>query len=172
MHQFIAVNVGTGDAFFLERGKFSALVDGGKKSGFPKRFTKATGKTSVSVIVCTHNDEDHANGILEFLQNPKYHANECWLPASWMEVIHRLCTASYEDWSDFFGAEESLSTLDQIISEDATEITDTAITDQLNDLEDSSQTSLRALPLPFLWTLSQRHCDSLRSNALQFLTCT
>ena len=88
--RFVAINVGTGDAFFLERGGFASLIDGGLAQGFPRLFSCATGRHDVDVLVCTHNDADHANGVLEFL-NAGFCARECWLPASWLEALKRLC---------------------------------------------------------------------------------
>lgn len=41
------------------------------------------------MIVCTHNDKDHANGVLEFL-DAGCSAGECWLPATWIGVLRRL----------------------------------------------------------------------------------
>lgn len=87
--RFIAINVGTGDAFYLERGDFSVLVDGGLDTGFPKRFREATNRSSVDVLVCTHNDSDHTNGIIEFI-DAGFGAKEVWLPATWLEALEDL----------------------------------------------------------------------------------
>ncbi|MBS7616204.1 hypothetical protein KEJ45_03275 [Candidatus Bathyarchaeota archaeon] len=35
-------------------------------------------------MVCTHNDSDHASGVLGFLKGGLI-AKEVWLPASWMD---------------------------------------------------------------------------------------
>lgn len=87
--RLVAINVGAGDAFFLERGGFTALVDGGLAKGFPNVFRRAAGTDSVDVLVCTHNDADHANGVLAFL-NSGYKAKECWLPGTWIEPLKYL----------------------------------------------------------------------------------
>ena len=68
MPRFVAIPVGQGDAFYLDRGEWSVLVDGGRsKNTFGATFQTTTGATAVDVVVCTHNDADHANGILGFL---------------------------------------------------------------------------------------------------------
>lgn len=87
--RFVAINVGTGDAFFLERADCTSLVDGGLAKGFPGLLTHTTGRQDIDVLVCTHNDADHANGVLEFL-NAGYGVKECWLPATWLEALQRL----------------------------------------------------------------------------------
>jgi beta-lactamase superfamily II metal-dependent hydrolase len=70
MTKFIAIPVGQGDAFYLDKGRWSVLVDGGSgRKNFAKKFSLSTGVTAVDVAVCTHNDADHANGIIGFLQS-------------------------------------------------------------------------------------------------------
>lgn len=81
--KFIAIAVGMGDAFFLQRGDQTALIDGGfAADGFPDKFYRATNRNIVDVLVCTHNDADHANGLIGFLQSG-LKCNEVWLPGTW-----------------------------------------------------------------------------------------
>ncbi len=93
--RFIAINVGTGDAFYARRGDFSALVDGGLAKGFDQVFATTTGCRGVDVLVCTHNDSDHTTGILSFL-NSGLSAKECWLPAFWLEALAILLEDDHE----------------------------------------------------------------------------
>ncbi|WKC46938.1 hypothetical protein [Pseudomonas veronii] len=87
MAEFIAIPVGQGDAFYLERDGHTILVDGGKnKSAFPGVFCRVTGKDSINTLVCTHNDSDHANGIIGYL-NSAMRCDELWLPGRWLEVL-------------------------------------------------------------------------------------
>src|SRR5215470_15953666 len=87
MPRFIAVPVAQGDAFYLERDEWSVLVDGGRsRSGFPAMFQTATKADGVSVAVCTHNDADHANGILGFLK-AGLRCEEVWLPGRWLAAL-------------------------------------------------------------------------------------
>jgi hypothetical protein len=87
MSRFIAVPVAQGDAFYLEHDDWSVLVDGGRnQSGFPAVFQRATKADGVSVAVCTHNDADHVNGILGFLQSG-FRCGEVWLPGRWLAAL-------------------------------------------------------------------------------------
>src|SRR6266511_1241687 len=85
--RLIAVPVGQGDAFYLERNGWSVLVDGGRsRSGFASAFQTATRADGASVVVCTHNDADHANGILGFLE-AGFRCGEVWLPGHWLGAL-------------------------------------------------------------------------------------
>jgi glyoxylase-like metal-dependent hydrolase (beta-lactamase superfamily II) len=87
MPRFIAVPVTQGDAFYLEREGFSALIDGGfNRSALPSMFQEITNRDGSAVIVCTHNDADHANGILGFLQ-AGLRCGEVWLPGRWLNAL-------------------------------------------------------------------------------------
>lgn len=87
MSRFIAVPVGQGDAFYLESEGWSVLVDGGRnRSGFASLFTTTTRATGVDIAVCTHNDADHANGILGFLE-AGLKCGEVWLPSRWLGAL-------------------------------------------------------------------------------------
>lgn len=87
---FIAIGVGQGDAFFLERESWAVLVDGGRSAqGFPTQFQKVTKRDSVDILVCTHNDADHALGILGFLRSGLT-CKEVWLPGSWTDRLEDL----------------------------------------------------------------------------------
>jgi len=88
--RFIAVGVGQGDAFFLDRGRCTILVDGGRSiEGFPAQFQKATKRECVDILVCTHNDADHACGVLGFLRGGLT-CREVWLPGSWTDRLEDL----------------------------------------------------------------------------------
>lgn len=87
MPRFIAIPVAQGDAFYLERDDFSVLVDGGRgQSGFPAMFQAVTQADGVNVTICTHNDADHANGILGFLE-AGFRCEEVWLPGRWLAAL-------------------------------------------------------------------------------------
>ena len=95
---FIAIGVGQGDAFFFQKGDLTALIDGGKaRDGFTEQFRRVTKRNGLDILVCTHNDADHALGVLGLLQSGLV-CKEVWLPGSW--------TARLEDillnQSDFF----------------------------------------------------------------------
>lgn len=86
----IALPVGQGDAFFLRREKFTALVDGGKsRTGLPDLFRTLVKHPGVDVLVCSHNDADHANGVLGFLES-ELRCGEVWLPDLWNDRLDDL----------------------------------------------------------------------------------
>ena len=90
MPQFIAIPVAQGDSFYLERDGFSALVDGGRsQSALPQMFRNGTLSGKVNVLVCTHNDADHANGVLGFLES-SLRCDEIWLPGRWLAALPDL----------------------------------------------------------------------------------
>jgi hypothetical protein len=87
MARFIAIPVAQGDAFYLERENLSALVDGGRnRSAFATMFQNITHKNSVDIVVCTHNDADHTDGVIGYLESG-LRCNEVWLPGRWLSVL-------------------------------------------------------------------------------------
>lgn len=87
MARFIAIPVAQGDAFYLERDGFSTLVDGGRsRSALPIMFQQFTRSEKVDVLICTHNDADHANGVLGFLESG-LGCGEVWLPGRWLSAL-------------------------------------------------------------------------------------
>ncbi len=87
MARFTAIPVPQGDAFYLQRDDLSVLVDGGRsRSGFPSMFQSATHADGVNILVCTHNDADHARGILGFLE-AGLRCDEVWLPGRWLATL-------------------------------------------------------------------------------------
>jgi hypothetical protein len=87
MPRFVAIPVAQGDAFYLERADFSVLVDVGRsRYGFPGMFRAVTHTDRVNVAVCTHNDADHANGVIGFLETG-LKCDEMWLPGSWLAAL-------------------------------------------------------------------------------------
>lgn len=87
MSRFIAIPVSQGDAFYLEIPQGSVLVDGGRSIwGFHQLFSLHTGEKGVDILVATHNDADHANGVLGFLK-AGLDARGLWLPGRWAQVL-------------------------------------------------------------------------------------
>lgn len=91
MSEFIALPVGQGDSFYFSDNDFSILVDGGKSVlGFPRVFnTYITKNKEIDAIVCTHNDADHANGVIGFLESDLI-CKEIWLPSIWVDLLPDL----------------------------------------------------------------------------------
>lgn len=87
---FISIGVGQGDAFFLDKAGLTVLIDGGRSTqGFPTQFQEVTKRDSVDILVCTHNDADHALGVLGFLRSGLT-CKEVWLPGSWTDRLEDL----------------------------------------------------------------------------------
>lgn len=87
MARFIAIPVAQGDAFYLERENLSVLVDGGRnRSAFAAMFQAITRKNGVDIVVCTHNDADHTEGTVGYLQSG-LGCKEVWLPGRWLSVL-------------------------------------------------------------------------------------
>lgn len=85
--RFVALPVSQGDAFFLKPPEGSVLVDSGRSAeGFPELFVRFSGQREVDVLVCTHNDADHANGVLGFLRGGLGY-REVWLPGRWLATL-------------------------------------------------------------------------------------
>lgn len=90
MARFIAIPVRLGDAFYLERDGRSILVDGGDSiTAFPELFRHHINRSGADIVVCTHNDADHANGIIGFLESGLT-CREVWLPGRWLDAINDL----------------------------------------------------------------------------------
>lgn len=86
---FIAIGVRQGDAFFLQRQDTTVLIDGGRsRVNFADQFRRATVRNAVDILVCTHNDADHALGVLGFLD--ALTCKEVWLPGSWTDRLEDL----------------------------------------------------------------------------------
>lgn len=88
-NRFIAIGVGQGDAFFLSQNDRAILVDGGRSKSFAWQFYRVAELEEVDILVCTHNDSDHANGVLGFLRDGLT-AHEVWLPGSWTARLDDL----------------------------------------------------------------------------------
>jgi hypothetical protein len=117
--EFVALPVGQGDAFFLRRGEFTALIDGGKsRFSFSELFGKTLGLGHVNVLVCTHNDDDHAKGIIGFLEGALA-CDEVWLPDLWGDRLTALLNEPAEFVEELAEdvSKQRQSTLQQIADE-------------------------------------------------------
>lgn len=93
--RFVAIDVHEGDAFYLEiagETPYTILVDGGEnhqKNNMPfsQQFKNAfPGHTGVDLLVCTHCDNDHVLGLIDFL-TANLKAQELWVPDQWFDYI-------------------------------------------------------------------------------------
>ncbi|MEQ7870321.1 MBL fold metallo-hydrolase [Chromohalobacter salexigens] len=100
MARFVAIPVTVGDAYFLERTAGSVLVDGGmNRAAFPELFRQSTRRSEVDILVVTHNDADHTNGVAGFL-DAGLTCKEIWLPGRWLDVLPEIANdpdAAFDD---------------------------------------------------------------------------
>ncbi|MBB1476576.1 hypothetical protein ACQKE9_16065 [Shewanella vesiculosa] len=90
MEKFISISVNQGDAFYLERAERRILVDGGKsRNGFTRQFSRTTNSEFIDILVCTHADADHINGLLGLLDEG-FCVAEVWLPGVWTSRLEDL----------------------------------------------------------------------------------
>jgi len=96
--QFVALPVGQGDAFFLERTGLRVLVDGGKsrKQSVQYLMPLLLDAPYLDVVICTHNDKDHAEGVRALLESETIAVGEVWLPGRWTDRLVELCRADRE----------------------------------------------------------------------------
>lgn len=88
--RFVALPVHQGDAFLLDRGDKTVLVDGGaSKKGLVPLLDKYWEKEQrvIDVVVVTHNDLDHTGGIIGLLESNEYSVREMRLPVYWQTVF-------------------------------------------------------------------------------------
>lgn len=149
MARFIAIPVAIGDSFYLERDGFSVLVDGGKSiNGFPQLFSKQVKKQRADIVVCTHNDADHANGIIGFLE-AGFKCKELWLPGMWLDCVNDLMEPDRDVIINIVNGAEKFWLSDKPFNEDATfsfeEIGERLWNDfNVNNLDKGSQTKREA----------------------------
>ncbi len=95
---FKALPVTCGDAFLLQCQKKLILVDGGKNQ---KDIIKILDKEKIpnchiNLLICTHYDADHINGIIGILKSKKYSFDELWLPEILGSITYTLTSKTYE----------------------------------------------------------------------------
>lgn len=74
----------------MERSGVKILVDGGRaRLGFPRQFESTIGEKQLDLVVCTHADADHINGLLGFFE-AGLKAKEVWLPGKWTSRLREL----------------------------------------------------------------------------------
>ncbi len=79
--RFTALPVKVGDSFLLELDEFKVLVDGGMNQSYIVQLLngKKIRNKHIDILICTHYDADHINGIIGLLKS-RYTFDELWLP--------------------------------------------------------------------------------------------
>jgi len=123
--KFISISVGKGDAFYLEKNNKSLLFDGGSGVvNFPTLFMNETNVKKLNYLICSHNDSDHANGILGLLKDQSIICDEVWLPGSWTTLLKKLLAEPIEFYRKLCG---------EILELDTDESTLEACSEDLSD---------------------------------------
>lgn len=80
--KFTALPVNVGDAFLLRSSYGTALIDGGQNRKHIRTLLQqeALPNNHINLLVCTHYDADHVNGIRGVLESGVYTFDEVWLP--------------------------------------------------------------------------------------------
>jgi len=93
--RFTALPVNVGDAFLLRSSYGTTLVDGGQNRKHILTLLKqeAPINNHINLLVCTHYDADHVNGIRGVLESGDYTFDEIWLP----EILGSLAYTISED---------------------------------------------------------------------------
>lgn len=106
--EFIALAIGSGDAFLLkDDGRIILFDSGGNKTKIVQAL-KANNVNHIHLAICSHNDQDHANGFIGLLKS-KISVKEIWLPGIWSNIMQYLSDNSKEiDAIRRFGATQSV----------------------------------------------------------------
>jgi len=80
--KFTALPVNVGDSFLLRTENKVVLVDGGMNKLHILKLLRKEKITNnhIDLLICTHYDADHINGIIGILKSQKYSFTELWLP--------------------------------------------------------------------------------------------
>ena len=128
--RFLALPVGQGDAFYLETDAGSVLVDGGRSTRqLPDLFRRYGRRTYVDILVVTHNDADHVNGILGFLDSD-LDASEIWLPGRFLQVLPHLVREPAESIVESVLEQATLVPLDNLQRFSSEEVDSFALLEQ------------------------------------------
>lgn len=95
--RFLALPVNKGDSFYLEREGHSVLVDGGGSGQVLCRHISDNNIKKIEVVICSHNDSDHAEGLIGLLKHGVCIVDEVWLPGRWGHRFIDIC----EDFDGF-----------------------------------------------------------------------
>jgi len=92
LFEFTALDVEEGDSFLIKKHDKVILIDGGKDSSnsFTEKI-KSKKINNIDLIVCTHADTDHSEGLINLLKsNYLKKCNMIWMPAIWKKHIQLL----------------------------------------------------------------------------------
>ncbi len=99
--KFTALPVNVGDSFLLRTKNKVILVDGGMNKQHILKLLRIEKiqNNHIDLLVCTHYDADHINGIIGILKSQKYSFKELWLP----EILGSIGYTLSKKIGDLFG---------------------------------------------------------------------
>lgn len=86
--RFTALTIKEGDAFLLEDNGWNCLFDSGVDDKIVD-LLKYKGINKLDLAICSHNDEDHAQGFIELLESG-FIIDEIWLPGLWASILQYI----------------------------------------------------------------------------------
>ena len=139
--KFTALPVNVGDSYLLRKDEKVILVDGGmnQKHILALLRKERIPNNHIDLLVCTHYDADHINGIIGILKSQTYSFKEIWLPEILGSIGYTLSKRTGEIFDKLrhneFPFEEFTETDSLIINRyDNKEIPEDSLTN--NSLED------------------------------------
>jgi hypothetical protein len=115
--RFHALPVNVGDSFLLNYDDKFILVEGGmnKRHIIDLLKKEKIPKNHIDVLICSHYDADHINGILGILESNKYSFKEIWLPEILGSISYTL-SKNLRELLDYFRNSFNLEVNDNIDS--------------------------------------------------------
>jgi len=96
--KFVVLPVNNGDSFLLHFEDKYILVDGGMNQRHIVTLLKKERipNNHINVLICTHYDTDHINGIIGILKSGKFLFDEIWLPEIFGSLGYTISERLYE----------------------------------------------------------------------------
>lgn len=108
---FTSLEVGSGDAFLLEKEqngeKWVCLFDSGGSKSRIKSLLKQHQIEKIDLAICSHNDIDHANGFIGLLESD-FRIEEIWLPGIWTGILQFIKDKKI-GWREIYYLEDNLT---------------------------------------------------------------
>lgn len=93
--KFTALPVNVGDSFLLQVDNKVILVDGGMNKTHIDKLLSNEKIKHIDLLICTHYDADHINGIIGILKSKKYTFSELWLPEIFGSIGYTISKRLY-----------------------------------------------------------------------------
>jgi hypothetical protein len=152
--KFIALDVKVGDSFILKEDGNNFVVDGGKdKNTIVPKLVENNNIVDIDVVICSHYDSDHLNGIIGIINSNRINIRELWLPDIFGDIALTL-TQHPEFVLDLFKTDKPLEIETGITLENYTEKQEAIEQNDIDEPENISDISF----LGYLWDKLERLC--------------